>query len=508
MARPDDKCRGPGRARGVDDEQDLAAGRLGDPEAAPSLPSATLAAAAAPGEPGAARARYSRSGTSGEIWKLSWPVMLSQLLVTAVSLIDIAMVGRLGPQAVAAVGYATQFFFMGQSALFAVGFACVALVAKALGGGDREAAKTALAASFLVALGTALLVTAAVLVAPRALMEVLGAQPRVIELTLPFLRLVMGSTLLLSLALMFENGLRADRDTVTAMRVALVVTVVKVALNFALIFGMFGLPRLELVGAGLATVVSQLVALALFVLAARGMAASSPLALSWADFRAARRRLGEVVRIAAPGVAERIMLNLALLSYFAVLGRYGTVAVAAYTVGVRLLSFSWIPGTGFAAAVAALVGQALGAGDEEAAQRIGWRGARLALVVAVILGLLCGLGRHWLAAVFTDDVETIALLGPFMLCLAIAQPVLQLHFTLGGAHRGAGDTWTPLVAAAIGNWGLRVPLAFLFAVVFEADLVWIWSALIFDHLARALWLAVSFKRGGWKKELSSLAAPA
>jgi hypothetical protein len=108
-----------------------------DPEAGPALPSAALAAHAGTPAPAGAH-RLARDGRR-EIWALSWPVMFSQVLLNAVSLIDIAMVGRLGSDAVAAVGYATQFFFLSQSVLFAVGFACVALMARAIGGGDPPA---------------------------------------------------------------------------------------------------------------------------------------------------------------------------------------------------------------------------------------------------------------------------------------------------------------------------------------------------------------------------------
>ena len=197
-----------------------------------------------------------------------------------------------------------------------------------------------------------------------------------------------------------------------------------------------------------------------------------------------------------PGVAERLVMNLALLSYFGVLGRYGTAAVAAYTVGVRILAFSWIPGTAYAQAVATLVGQSLGAGDRAGATRAGWRAAQLALATSVVLGLVCAFAREPLApSLHPATPRPSRRLGPFMLCLAIAQPFLQLHFTLGGAHRGAGDTWTPLVAAFVGNWVFRVPFAFFLAFVLHTQVIWVWYALTIDHLARAAWLTWSFRRG-------------
>ncbi len=149
-------------------------------EGSPPLPSATLAAhASTPAEPSTIVPNSSGALTR-EIWELAWPVMLSQVLFNAVGLIDIAMVGRLGAEAVAAVGYATQFFFLTQSVLFAVGFACVALMARAIGAGDGLRARHVLAASLAVAVVTALVLIVAVLAAPRELLELLGAEPAVV----------------------------------------------------------------------------------------------------------------------------------------------------------------------------------------------------------------------------------------------------------------------------------------------------------------------------------------
>jgi putative MATE family efflux protein len=265
---------------------------------------------------------------------------------------------------------------------------------------------------------------------------------------------------------------------------------------------MFGFPRLELVGAGLATLASQLIGLALFLAAVARSRPDGPVALRPADFRAARPLMRDVVRIALPSLGERLAMNLALLAYFRILAGYGTAAIAAYTVGIRVLAFSWIPGVGFGMAAATLVGQALGSGRERLAREAGWRATRFSVVVAVLFGIVCALAREPLARGFTDDAATVAALGPFLLCLAFAQPFLQAHFALGGALRGAGDTFTPFVAATLGNWGLRVPLACLFSLVWELDLVWVWYVLLLDHAMRTAWLARSFHVGNWAQRLA------
>jgi len=434
------------------------------------------------------------AGGYREIWILSWPVMLAQVLVSAVSLVDIAMVGRLGPDAVAAVGYASQFFNLAQAVLFAIGTACVALMARAIGAGDRPRARVALAASLMVALGTALLFLAIILAAPRWYLRGLGAEPAVIDAAIPYLVLVLLATVFLAVSITLESALRADRNTRLPMLIAGVVTAVKIGLNVVLIFGGLGVPKLGLVGAGLATIAAQALGLLLYASILATSKRDSPLALARADFRAAPQALREVVRIALPGIGERLAMNLALLAYFRVLSVYGTVAIAAYTVGVRILAFSWIPGTGFGVAASTLVGQALGAGRRDEALRAGWRATRMAIGIAIPFGAICALAREPLGRLFTDDPATIEALGPFLLCLALSQPFLQAHFALGGAHRGAGDTWTPFIAATVGNWVLRTPIAFWFAFVLHTNVVWVWYALMIDHLARAAWLTWSFRR--------------
>jgi putative MATE family efflux protein len=492
MTSPTENDRGLAR----DIEKDVE--ELGDPDLSPGIPSASIAAQAGR----TARVETlapERHDSYQEIWRLAWPVIASQVLAYLVNLVDIAMVGRLGRDALAAVGYVTQVFFLVQSVFFAVSFACVALMARALGGRDPARARAALLASLCVSVVLGVSTSAVALAAPHAVLGWMNAAPELVALGAPYFRLVVGSSLLLALAVTVEGGLRATRNTRTPMLIGLATTLVKVAGNALLIFGLWGFPRLELLGAGIATVASQLVAVALFVAVSRRGASREVLAVGARDFARARALLRQVLRLALPAVGERVVMNLAMISYFTIVGGYGSAALAAYTVGVRVLAFSWIPGTGFSTAASTLVGQALGAQDPDAAARAGWRAVRLALGFSLVLGAVCAFGREFLGGLFTSDAGVIQALGPFMLILAVSQPLLGLHFTLAGALRGAGDTMTPLLAATFGNWGFRVPLAALGASALRLDLVWVWGALFFDHLARAIWLAVAFQRGRWRR---------
>ncbi len=471
-----------------------------DPEVGPAVPASSLAAGASAG---AAPRNVAGRDTFGEIFSLAWPVMASQVLLNFTGVVDRMMIGRLaevGSAAVplAAVGYATQLFHLIHSTLFAVGLACVALMARSIGSGDPERARHSFAGSIQVSASVTLFYGFILFFFSEETLSLLGAEPSVIEVAAPYLELTVAASVMLSFTMICESALRANRDTVTPMFIAAIVALSKLALNGVLIFGYFGFPRLELLGAGFATAISQAVGLVLFLVILARIPNSAPTALRFRDLFRKNPITREVIRIAIPGVAERIVLNFGLLSYFWVLSNYyGTIAVAAYTVGISILSFSWIPGTGYAQACSTVVGQALGARDSDRALRGAKRSLKLAIATAIPLGILCVWQRGALAELFTDDRAVIDALAPFMLCLAIAQPFLQMHFTLGGAHKGAGDTITPLIGAAIGNWGIRVPVAIFLGAYLEVDVVWLWATLIFDHIARTIWLGASFIRGRW-----------
>ncbi len=429
---------------------------------------------------------------------MAWPAILSFLVVNVVDVIDVALVGHLGRQTVAAWGYAAQCVHVVETLVQSVGIGCVALVARATGARDAPRGRRAIAASSFVAGAVAMLGFLLALTIPRTLLGLLDAEPAVIELSVPYFRLFAASMVLYGMAFMYESSLRANRSTRGPMLIAVCVMTVKTVLSVLLVFGLFGLPRLELVGAGIATLAAHAVGLALYVVVSR-LAARDGLLVTfgWDDVRRMWDVAGEVLWVSLPSMGERLIMSLALLTYFKILSAYGTAAIAAYAIGVRLLSFSWAPGLGFAAAASTFVGQALGASDSQGARRAARGALTQALLLTTSVAFVFVFLRAPLANAFTKDAKVAECLLPFMMMLAIAQPFMASHFTLGGVLRGAGDTLTPLVGAAVGNWGFRVPLAWLFTRVFGHELFWVWAALIGDHVARVAVNGGVFLRGKW-----------
>jgi putative MATE family efflux protein len=433
-----------------------------------------------------------------DIWKMAWPAMLSFMLTNVVDLIDVAFVGRLGRVSIAAFGYSAQYLQLINTLIQSVGIGCVASMSRAIGASDTHRARESLAAAMSLAFVVAAFAVGLVWAMPETLLTALHAEPQVIDEAKPYFRISALSTLAFSISFSFESGLRSYKLTRVPMKVMVVIAAVKLTATYALVFGKLGMPALGLVGAAWGTVAAHAIGAILYVGAARMVERDgSPMTFGLGVLRNARRTARDVVRVSLPAMGERLVMSLALLAYFALLSDYGTAAVAAYAIGVRLLTFSWVPGLGFSAAASTFVGQSLGARDAAGARRAGARAVRLAVLVMTVLGTLCLFARGPLSRLFTNDAQVVEHLLPFLTMLAISQPFMGAHFTLGGVLRGAGDTVTPLIGAALGNWGFRVPLAYLYAKVLSLSLPWVWSALICDHVARTACNGLAFLRGRW-----------
>jgi putative MATE family efflux protein len=448
-----------------------------------------------------------------DLWAMAWPAMLSFVVVNIVDVVDVWLIGHLGRQTMAAWGYASQCLNLIETLLLSVGIGCVALMARAVGADDGPRARRVLAASVLASQAVAGVGLLLALLVPRQILRLLDAAPEVIEIAVPFFRLLAASMLAYGAAYAFESGLRANKNTRAPMAVAVVVMLVKAVLSVVLIFGYLGAPRLGLTGAGMATLGAHLVGLTLYVAISRRFARQGlHVTFDGADLRAALSRtkpgseasaVTEVARVSLPSMAERLVMSLAILTYFKILSGYGTAAIAAYAIGVRLLSLSWIPGLAFGAAASAFVGQALGAGDSAQARRVGFRAIGQVLIVMCIMAVGVLFLREPLARAFTSDDAVAADLAPMMLMLGVAQPFMGTHFALGGVLRGAGDTMTPFLGAALGNLCFRVPLAWVFARLLGMPLAWVWSALVFDHIARLAVNGTVFMRGGWSQRVGA-----
>lgn len=428
------------------------------------------------------------------VWALAWPTIMTFGLDSLVGLVDTLMVGRLGAVAVAGVGVGTQILNVLGVVNIALATGTVALVARHVGAVEREAAEDALEQSAYIGLVLGVAIAVPVWVWAPELVAIYRVDPPVVEAGAAFVRTVVLGLPAMALFAVIGAGLRGAGDMRTPLAIGVLVNALNVSAAYVLIFGKLGFPAMGIRGAALASALAFVAgALIGLVHLRRGDSALRFRGLPRPDFALWRR----VAAVGGPAGLEQLLVQIGILIYLGLTVPYGTSAVAAYFIGVRIMALSYLPGFGFGAAAATIVGQQLGAGQPQGAARGGWEANRLAVWAMSVAGLVLFVTARPIAALFVDDQEVIAAAVSFIRMLAAAQPLMAADCTLGGALRGAGDTRFALLSVMLGFYGMRLGLAWAAAEVFGLPLAWVWAALLGDYLVRATLKAWRFSSGRW-----------
>jgi putative MATE family efflux protein len=446
-------------------------------------------------EPGAAVVLPPVEAMRAEVWALAWPVILSFALDSILGLAAMLMVGRLGAEAVGAVGLATQILGAVRAGIAAVGTGTVALVARYIGAQDRDNAEEVLTQSVVFGVLVSTVIAIPVIVFATPLMGLFQVKGQMAAMGARYLRVVMLSEPFQGIFLMCASGLRGAGDTRTPLWIGGIIDVLAIFLNYVLIFGKFGIPPLGVDGSAFATLIAIAIGGLLFfwALSFEGMVLGFRWDKLWPDFGLGWR----ILRVGNPAAIEQLVIQFGFVAYVAFVARYGEKEVAAYFIGVRILALSFLPGFGFSAASATLVGQGLGARDPVFSRKAGWESTGMAVVMMTAMGLVFIVFARQIAALFIDDHQVILYTVAFMYALGAAQPLMAVDWTITGALRGAGDSRFPLYGSLAGFYGMRLFLTILIWY-HHGNIIWIWWSIIADYVVRSGLKTWRFTGGKWE----------
>jgi putative MATE family efflux protein len=432
---------------------------------------------------------------TASLLRLSWPVFLSRVLHTAYGVVNTIWVGRLSPEAIAAV--ATSFF--ASWTLYAIGTMFVAgvtaVVSQAVGAGrDEEAARAAFAGVVAAAVLGTVVAVLGWLGSPR-LFAALFEDPVIVAHGARYLSVISLLAPIFYVTFVFEAVFRSCGDSRTPLFPILAGTLLNFVLDPLLIFGIGPFPRLEVLGAAVATVVSELVVLGIWaMLHARG---AFPLRLAAGGGAGSGRRLVyRILRIGAPEAVIEVHFSVVYLVIAHVAGTFGAATAAALGIVNRLESVTYLTAAAVGMAVAAMVGQNLGAARPDRARRCADRGAELIGAVAGALTIAYLLVPEPIARLFTDDVAAAAEAARFLRIVAISQAFMGWELVYGHAFIGAADTLPPMYVSVLTSL-VRLPLVWWLALHTSIGPVAIWWTISLTGIARGVALVIWFRLGRW-----------
>jgi len=429
------------------------------------------------------------------VFDLAGPALVETLLVTFVGMADMIMVGRIGPAAIAAVGLTNQPVLFATGVFVALNVGTTAVIARAVGADERSLANDALQQSFILTTIMGIIVSVLGVVSARSVMVLMGAEEDVIPLGVAYMQIVAAGAIFMLLTMSIAAALRGAGDTKTPMKVNALCNILNIIGNYLLIYGKFGFPRMGVAGAALSTSISRAIALVLILRVVTGgrfvLHLTGPARF---DFPLIRR----IVNIGVPAAVEQLILRGGQLVYLRVVAGFGTAVVAAHQIGMNILSLSFTPGQAFAAAATTLVGQGLGAGRPDLAEKGALETRRLGTMVSGFMALVFIFFGRYIALMYSNDLAVVAKAAVVLRIVGLVQPAQSSQFILAGGLRGAGDTKWPLYATAVGIWGFRVLVGYLLAVVLDMELIGAWVAMAIDQIVRAAIITSRFRSGKWK----------
>lgn len=433
---------------------------------------------------------------------LAMPIVGLNVLSVITLAVDTAMCGRLvnAEEALTALGFASQLIFLLMVVMLGLTVGTVAFIARAHGAHETERVNHVLHQSivltYVVSLGVAIVGNLGADIA----MEWLGADATVRALGLGYLRPLLTFTVFFYLNMLFAAALRAVRNTMLPFTIALFSNLLNIVLNYGLILGRLGFPELGVRGAAWGTVIAQAVAVLLMVvILGRDVVPGLRARLRLAPID--RQLASDLFRVGAPAALDMVILNVAFLSVVGMLARVAQVTVAAHGIGLRIQSLAFVPGFAVSQAIGAMVGNALGAGDEPEAREVVRGGVILSAVIMTAIGLTIVVGAEPIIAIF--DVDPATELGRYSVLwvrvLGWGMPAVGVNIALVGMLRGAGATNTSLMINTVGTIVVQVPLSWFLGFVVGWGAFGIWVALPISFAVRMCLSIIAHRHGGWAR---------
>lgn len=439
---------------------------------------------------------YTRIPIGRAIVLLSIPMVLEMVMESLFAVVDIFWVSRLGADAVATVGLTESVLTLVVGVAIGLSMAVTAMVSRRVGEGDLEGAADTAVQTIGVGLLVSIPVAIVGIVWGRDLLRLMGASESVIATGGGYTAVLLGGSATLLLLYLINAVFRGAGDPAISMRTLWLANAINIVLGPFFIFGLGPFPKLGVMGAAVATTIGRGCGV-LYQLSAL-MRKQSRVVIRRPRIRLQPEVMTRLLRISGPGIFQFLIATASWLVLVRIISLFGSDAVAGYTVSLRVLMFTILPSWGLCNAAATLVGQNLGAGQPDRAERSVWQTGLYNMAFMAVVTVFFLIWGETVIRFFTSEpgvlrygIECMRIISYGYIAYAWGMVMIQ-------AFNGAGDTWTPTVINLFCYWAFQIPLAWALArpLGWEASGVF-WAIFFSESLMTAIAL-LAFRRGRWK----------
>jgi putative MATE family efflux protein len=439
---------------------------------------------------------FTTAPISQAIVMLAVPMVMEMFMESIFAVVDVFWVAHLGANAVATVGLSESMLTIVYTVAMGVSIGAMALVARRVGEKDYDSAARTAVQSIVLGLFIAAIIGVIGATYAKDLLRAMGATEEVIATGSGFTTVMLGGNVTVVLLFLINAVFRGAGDAAIAMRVLWLGNALNILLGPCFIFGLGPFPELGVMGAAVATNIGRGTAV-LFQL--------SLLARGRGRVVIHRRHLGldfsmmaSVLRLSGASTLQILINTSSYIGIVRIISSFGSVALAGYTIGIRIIIFALLPSFGMSNAAATLVGQNLGAGHPERAEQAVWKACFYNAIFLGSIGLAFIVFAPALIGIFTQDPAV----QPYAIdCLRIVSLGFLFYaygMVLTQSFNGAGDTLTPTYLNLGIFWALEIPLAWVLAHYTPLGPRGVFAALAIAFSMLAIVAAFLFKRGAWK----------
>ena len=435
-----------------------------------------------------------------QLWKLTWPMFLETVLFAIIGSIDIMMLSGFADNAVGGVGAVNQVLSLFSVVSNIITAGTGILCAQYIGAEKTMKEKQPLIlGALMVNTLLGLLFSLATVFCGDLLLTMVNITPELRPYAKEYLSIVGGFLFLQMIAMTFFVVIRSHGKTQSTMIFSLIMNLINVVLNYVLIYGKFGLPRMGVSGAAIATVVSKLFSCAaggiyLFCFVLPGF--------SWKpQWKPMGKSIQTILAYGSPAAGEQISYTLSKLVVMAMINGLGTVTANAYTYLNTIVSYVYLFSMSLGQGTSIMIGWAVGKKDTEKADGICRFSSICSFLISMAaVGILC-LVRKPVFGLFTDDQQIISLGTSVLLTNFILEAGRSQNLVQVNALRAAGDVRFPLYIGLVSMWLFSVGFSWLLGIQLGWGLHGIWIALGLDECCRAVAMNIRWKSGIWKHSM-------
>ena len=439
--------------------------------------------------------------TSGSIGRaivlLAIPMVLEMAMESVFAVVDVFWVSRLGPDAIATVGLTESMLTLVYTAAMGLSIGVAAVVARRIGekrdDDAAEAAVQGIVLGLVVAAGVAVL---GVALAPK-LLALMGADQGVISIGSNYARMMLGGSATVLLLFLINAIFRGAGDAAIAMRVLWLANIINILLGPCLIFGLGPFPHLGVTGAAVATTIGR--GTGVLYQLYRLTRGDSRMTLYRRHWTIKPPVMANLLRLSGSGTFQVFVGTASYIGLVRIVSTFGSGALAGYTVAIRLVIFCLLPSWGLSNAAATMVGQSLGAGKPERAERAVWIAGGYNMLVLGAVGVLFIAFAGQIVGLFTHDPDAAPIGALALRTMSYGFVFYALGMVLTQSFNGAGDTWTPTWINLACFWLWEIPLAYVLARVAGLGPFGVFLAITIGYSTLAVVSALLFRRGRWKE---------